>query len=112
MGRLEAIRATLPEAATGVTVHHPSLKIRDRAFVLAAGDDAAPTLWIKTTRTTQQELMAGDPARFFSPPYLGPRGWVGMRIDGTVDWDEVHELVTDAYRLSAPKRLARLLDED
>lgn len=55
--------------------------------------------------------MATDPERFFIPPYVGPKGWVGVRLDRAVDWTEVAELVTDGYRLLAPKRLVRLLDE-
>jgi hypothetical protein len=49
--------------------------------------------------------------RFYKPAYLGPRGWVAVRLDtGDVDWDEVAELALDAYRLTAPKRLLALVD--
>lgn len=55
-------------------------------------------------------LAAADPARFYLPAYLAPRGWVALRLDvGDVDWDEVAELVTGSYRLIAPKRLAALV---
>ncbi|MEY2433512.1 MAG: hypothetical protein QOC92_3237, partial [Acidimicrobiaceae bacterium] len=58
-----------------------------------------------------QALVASDTDRFFVPPYLGHRGWVGLRLDRTrVDWTEVRELMIDAYRLSAPKRLAARVD--
>ena len=50
------------------------------------------------------------PDRYYMPSYVGARGWVALRLDvGTVDWEEVRELVTDAYLLTAPKRLAALL---
>jgi hypothetical protein len=58
----------------------------------------------------QGELIAAQPARFFRPPYVGHRGWVGVRLDGTVDWTEVAEVCEDAYRLIAPKRLVAELD--
>jgi hypothetical protein len=111
IGRLREICKGLPEATEGVTVHHPSLKIRDKTIVMFADGDDRPALWIKAAPGIQQELVATDPERFFIPPYVGPKGWVGVRLDRAVDWTEVAELVTDGYRLLAPKRLVRLLDE-
>ena len=58
----------------------------------------------------QEELIAGSPERFFRPPYVGHRGWLGVRLDRGVGWDEIAELCQDAYRLAAPKRLVALLD--
>jgi hypothetical protein len=52
-------------------------------------------------------MVRTDPARFFVPPYVGPSGWVGVYLDGKVDWKEVAELMRDAWRLTAPKRLLR-----
>lgn len=57
----------------------------------------------------QQELVEEEPERFFRPPYVGHRGWVGLRVDVNADWDEVAALITDAYRLVAPKALIRQL---
>ena len=61
----------------------------------------------------QQAMVASDPERFFVPPYVGGRGWLGvyLDLDEPVDWDEVTELVEDAYRMVAPKKLVQLLDE-
>ncbi len=61
-------------------------------------------------------LVAHDPARFFVPPYVGHRGWLGLRLDRDVDWEEVGSLIEDAYRMVAPKYLiaqiaAREIDE-
>jgi hypothetical protein len=56
-------------------------------------------------------LVSADPERFFVPPYVGPQGWVGVRLDGDNDWEELGAIVTDAYRLQAPKRLVALLDQ-
>jgi len=53
-------------------------------------------------------LVNADPARFFVPPYVGPKGWIGMRLDNCPDWAEVVALVRRSYRLIAPKRLAAL----
>jgi len=109
--RLRQICRRLPEASEGVSVHHPSFKVRGKTFVMVSDRDR-PAYWIKAPPGGQRELVGTDPERFFVPPYLGPRGWVGVWLDRPVDWDEVAELVTDGYRLAAPKRLVRLLDGD
>ena len=44
--------------------------------------------------------------RYFAPPYLGPKGWVGIRLNNNPDWTLVQSLIEDSYRLTAPKRLA------
>ena len=54
--------------------------------------------------------MASDPDRFFRPPYVGARGWLGVRLDGTVDWDAVEVLCEEAFRTVAPARLLLRLD--
>jgi hypothetical protein len=51
-----------------------------------------------------------EPEQFFRPPYVGHRGWVGVRIDGDPDWAEIAEIVRDAYRIVAPKALSAQLD--
>ena len=56
-------------------------------------------------------MVASDPERFFVPPYVGGRGWLGVYLDVPLDWDEIAELVEDAYRMVAPKKLVDLLDE-
>jgi hypothetical protein len=58
-------------------------------------------------------LIAAHPERFYMPAYIGPRGWVALRLDvGGLDWNEVAELVVGSYRLIAPKRLALLANPD
>ncbi|WP_366657853.1 MmcQ/YjbR family DNA-binding protein [Fodinicurvata sp. EGI_FJ10296] len=65
---------------------------------------------------SQEVLVGADPNRFFVPPYLGPKGWVGMRLDDDPasgpDWDEVRFIVRRSYSLIAPKKLAALLEPD
>ena len=56
-------------------------------------------------RSVQAELVEQEPDRFFVPPYVGPRGWVGLRLDVDLDWDEVAVVVEESWRLTAPKRL-------
>lgn len=72
--------------------------------------DDFPHLWCAGLPGTQQELIASGTGRFFRPPYVGGRGWIGVRLDGDVDWAEIAELCHDGYRVIAPARLAALLD--
>jgi hypothetical protein len=57
-------------------------------------------------------MIQADPDRFFVPPYVGPSGWIGIWLDRNPTWSEVGDLVRDAYRLTAPKRLLAMLDGD
>ena len=72
--------------------------------------DGFPHLWCAGQPGAQHELVTSGPDRFFRPPYVGGRGWIGVRLDGEVDWAEIAELCQDAYRVIAPARLAALLD--
>jgi hypothetical protein len=57
-------------------------------------------------------LISSNPHRYFFPPYVGPRGWIGLWLDlDDVDWDEVSELLVDSYRLTAPKRLVARMEQ-
>ena len=69
--------------------------------------DGRIALWCKGAPGEQGRLVEEDPRRFFVPPYVGRRGWVGLRLDSrTVQWAEVAHLVRTAYRLTAPRALA------
>jgi hypothetical protein len=68
--------------------------------------------WCAAPPGAQEELVAAEPGRFFRPPYVGGRGWLGVYLDvPDVDWTEIAEIVTDAYRQVAPARLVDRLDE-
>jgi predicted DNA-binding protein (MmcQ/YjbR family) len=62
-------------------------------------------VWVKTPPMVQEILVNSDADRFFVPPYMGPKGWVGVRLDYKVNWDEVSGILKDGYLMSAPKRL-------
>jgi hypothetical protein len=70
-----------------------------------------PHLWCAAAPGVQSELIASEPSTFFRPPYVGHRGWLGVRLDRGIGWDEVAELCQDAYRAAAPPTLVRRLDE-
>jgi len=101
----------LPE--TGVELageQHLTFKVRKKTFAWyldSHHDDGVVALWAKNTRQRQAELIASGPKRYFYPQYVGPSGWVGLRLDQReLDWGEVTALLIEAYRLQAPKKLA------
>ena len=67
--------------------------------------DDRPGIWCKAPPGSQAILVGADPKRFFVPPYVGHKGWVGMRLDRRVKWSEVAVVVERSWRLTAPKRL-------
>ena len=106
---------SLPETdAYSATGQHTSFRVRGKSFLYYLDDhhgDGRIAINCKTGRLEQAELVDADPERYFLPPYMTHHGWVGLRLDvGTVDWDEVKDLVRQSYRLIAPKRLAATLD--
>lgn len=118
VGRLRAICLALPEATERAS-HGETAFFVGSGKQFACVDDhhhgaGHLAFWCPAAPGVQQELIAEDPQRFFRPPYVGHRGWLGVRIDGgpdrQPDWDEVAELVRDAYRQVAPKRLVARLD--
>lgn len=104
--RLRALCLDLPEAEERETWDLPTFRVRGKIFVMAPerGDDLA--VWCKAPPGAQAVLVGADSARFFVPPYVGPRGWIGIRLHSPPDWEEVTALVRRSYRLVAPKRLA------
>ena len=73
-------------------------------------DHTFPHLWCAAGPGVQAARVRSDPDRFFRPPYVGHRGWIGVRLDAPVDWDLVQEVCEDAYRVVAPARLVAALD--
>ncbi|MGB5756760.1 MAG: MmcQ/YjbR family DNA-binding protein [Acidimicrobiales bacterium] len=72
--------------------------------------DGRLAMWCAAPPGVQAELVEQEPDRFFVPPYVGHRGWIGLRLDVEPDVDEIAEILEDAYRLVAPKTLVRQLD--
>ncbi len=85
-----------------------------RQFVMLWTDghhgDTAPQLWCAAPPGAQETFIASEPGRYFRPPYVGSRGWLGMRLDGDLDRDEVALQCEEAFRTVAPARLVARLD--
>lgn len=108
--RLRVICLTLPEAEERETWDIPTYRIRGKIFALQSAVGERDAVWCKAQEGSQELLVQADPDRFFKPPYLGHKGWVGMWLDRRVDWKEVTELVMRSYRLIAPKKLVARLE--
>ena len=92
----------------------PTWFVRDKSsFVMYWPDghhgNQFPHLWCAAPPGVQEALVAAEPDRFFRPPYVGHRGWIGVRMDGAVDWDEIAGICEDAYRVVAPAKLVAQL---
>jgi hypothetical protein len=114
--RLRKLCLALPEAHEVEAWGEPTFRVRNKLFAMyaAAGNhhgDGRPAVWCKAAPANQTLMVSAAPARFFVPPYVGPSGWIGVWLDGEVDWTELGELLRDGYCLVAPKRLRGLLEE-
>ena len=104
--RLRTICLALPQAEERETWGEPTFRVREKIFAMARSGDGRPSLWCKAPPGSQAVLVGADPQRFFAPPYVGPKGWIGVRLDRRPNWDEVAAIVRRSYSLVAPKRLA------
>lgn len=111
LARLRALCLALPEAEEEEAWGDPTWRVRNKIFAMQKGnyEGGRPSLWLKAEGGAQAMLVDGDPRRYFVPPYVGHKGWVGLYLDGRPDWATLSFLVEQSYRLIAPKRLAESL---
>ncbi len=109
VAQLRAICLALPEATERETFGGPTFRVRDKIFAMETGRHGVPAFWCKAPPGSQAVLVGADPVRFFVPPYVGSKGWIGMRLDEAPDWDEVAAIVRRSYQLIAPRKLAALV---
>ena len=106
LDRVRALCLALPEATEKVSHGEPTWFVR-KVFVSFADrhHDDRVAIWCAAPPGAQQARVSADPAHYFVPPYVGGRGWLGVYLDVPVDWDEIADVITDAYRQVAPQRL-------
>ena len=107
LSRLTKICLAFPQTTLEVHGSHAAFLVRKRTFAYFLNDhhgDGIVAVTGKVLPGDNQALAAAQPERFYLPAYIGPRGWVALRLDrGRVDWDEVSELLKCSYQLIAPK---------
>jgi hypothetical protein len=112
--RLRAICLGLPEVTERLSHGEPTWFVRDKKVFVMFDDHHHGAehiaIWCPAAPGVQGALVDEEPERFFVPPYVGHRGWIGVRLDVEVDWDEVAGIAADSYRMVAPKNLIARLD--
>ena len=114
LDRVRELCLSLPETNERLSHGSPTFFIRDKkTFVMFHDDhhgDGRLALWCAAPPGMQEALVAGEPEHYFRPPYVGHRGWLGVRLDRHPDWDEIAITCEAAFRAVAPKRLVALLE--
>jgi hypothetical protein len=109
LNRLRKICLGLPETSERLSHGSPTFFVREkRSFVTVLTDfhgDGRFAIWCAAAPGMQEMLVEADAERFFVPPYVGHRGWLGVRLDRGLDWDELTGIVEDAYVEVAPAKL-------
>ena len=111
--RLRALCTALPSVEERLSHGEPTWFVGGKkTFVMYADQhhDDRVACWCAAPPGDQEALVGAEPQRFFRPPYVGGRGWLGVYLDVEQDWDRVAEIVEDAYRTVAPKHLLAELD--
>ena len=111
--KLRSLCLALPETTERISHGEPTWFVRGKkTFVMYANHhhDDRLAFWCAAPDGAQDALVASDPERFFVPPYVGYRGWLGVRLDVPVDWNQIEDLIVAAWRMVAPKKLLAELD--
>ena len=111
--KLRHLCFTLPESSERMSHGHQTWFVQDKKVFASyhnpAHEKGRIAMWCAAPPGAQEVLVGADPKRFFRPKYVGHRGWLGVYLDVRHDWDQIADLVRDAYREVAPKRLAAML---
>lgn len=108
LDRLRKLCLSYPETTERLSHGEPTWFIRDKKTFVTYADhhhDDRLAFWCAAPDGAQDVLTSAAPERFFRPPYVGTRGWLGVYLDVPVDWDEIAQIVDDAYRTIAPPKL-------
>jgi hypothetical protein len=114
--RLRKICLSLPEAAEVEAWGEPTFRVGGKIFAMhsSAGHhqgQGRESVWMMSIGIEQDLVIRARPDRYFKPPYVGPSGWIGAYLDKNPPWAEIEELLRDAWRRRAPKKVAALLEE-
>jgi len=113
----EAVREvclSFPESEERISHGSPDFCVRGKTFasyVLNHHGDGRVALWLNAPTGSQDHYTGSEPKYFFVPPYVGPRGWLGVHLDKGLSWKRVAALVRQAYEKVAPATLAKSIGE-
>jgi predicted DNA-binding protein (MmcQ/YjbR family) len=108
LARVRKICLGFPDAHEVEAWGAPTFRLKNKLFAMYASPDdhhggGIAAIWIKSTAVNQSLLIGENPRRYFSPPYVGPSGWIGVRLDGRVNWTVLSGLLRDGYDLIGAK---------
>lgn len=115
--RCRKLALSLPEAHEVEAWGEPTFRIKNKIFAMYAQANnhhggGRNAVWCKAAPVNQRLMVEAAPDRFFVPPYVGPSGWIGVWLDGNVDWTELQDLFRDAWKMTAPKKLVAARKHD
>jgi predicted DNA-binding protein (MmcQ/YjbR family) len=108
LARVRKICLALPGAHEVKAWGEPTFRVNNKLFAMFASANnhhggGEHAIWVKSTPVNQSLMLSMNPKRFFAPPYVGTSGWVGVRLDGRVNWKELTGILRDAYDLTVTK---------
>lgn len=114
--RLRRICLALPATSEVEAWGEPTFRVNGKIFAMHASasthhGSGRPAVWIMSVPLEQDLVLRARPDRYFKPPYVGPSGWIGAYLDGRPPWGEIEQLLRDAWRRRAPKRVAALVPD-
>ncbi len=117
LSRLRQLCLALPEAHEVEAWGEPTFRVKNKIFAMYAHANnhhggGQHAVWCKAKPVNQRLMIDAAPDRFFSPPYVGPGGWIGVWLEGDCDWNELKDLLRDGYRMTAPRKLLALVKDD
>jgi hypothetical protein len=121
LARVRKICLALPESSERLSHGEPTFFVGakngkgGKVFVSIVNDhhgDGIVGITFPAEPGAQATLIEADPRRFYKPPYVGASGWIGLRLDVDLDWDEIAEIALESWRLVAPKRVVAAFETD
>jgi len=112
--RLRKICLALPEVHEEEAGGEPTFRVKGKIFAMHSSGGHhgnRPAVWMMSISIEQDLVIRARPDRYFKPPYVGPSGWIGAYLDKSPPWAEITELLRDAWRRRAPKKVAALLED-
>jgi hypothetical protein len=110
LDHLRKICLALPQAVEKETWENPTFRVREKIFAMVHAADGRLGVWCKAPAGVQAILVEAAPERFFRPPYVGSKGWIGIWLNDP-DWQEVADLIARSWQMTAPKRLVRAVPD-
>ena len=106
LARVRKMCLSLPETSEKIAWGAPTFRVKGKLFVMYVDNhhsDGRVAIWCMAPEGSQRALVASDPEHFFVPPYVGPSGWIGIRLDRKLDWSIIKEMIQEAHHTRAPE---------